>query len=155
MKNLREKYTANFKRDYVAGSAIVIFILIVISEIFLAVYIPLSMKRENAMALAVRRLEFLEVFDDTRNFAVPLRVKNDVAQAEISLIAWNLNRMAEYLRQYSRYLTSDELAVLKKQLFEMNAAVFYLRHGVPYSKEHVIDYTPYLERIMKQSGVIK
>ena len=51
MENIRSKYTANFKRDYVAGSAIAIFFLIVISEITLAVSLPLYMRSENGCRL--------------------------------------------------------------------------------------------------------
>ena len=155
MKNLRAKYTANFKRDYVAGSAIVIFFLIVISEIALAVSIPIYMKRENAMALAVRRLELIQTFDTTRSVAKSLKVKNETAQAEIDVIAWNLNRMAEYLRQYSKYLSGSEVAVLQQQLIEMSTVLSHLRRGVPFTKRHEIDYTPYLERVMKQSGAVQ
>ena len=155
MKNLRAKYTANFKRDYVAGAAVVIFFLIVLSEIFLAFSVPVYMKQENAMALAVRRLQLIQTFDKTRQAAVTTKVKNETAKAEIAVLAWNLNRMAEYLRQYSKYLSSDEIAVLQQQLNEMDAIVSQLRRGVPFSKENVINYTPYLERVMKKSGVIK
>ena len=155
MKNLRSRYTANFKRDYVAASAVVVFFLIIISEVFLAVSLPLYMKQENAMAVSVRHLKLLESFDGTRSYAKALKIKDETAQAELALLIWNLNRMADYLRNYSQYLSSDDLAVLQKQLNEMAASIRHLSRGVPFSREYKIDYTPYLERVMKQSGVIK
>ena len=155
MKNLRSRYTANFKRDYVAAVAVIIFFLIVISELVLAVSLPLYMKQENAMAVSVRRLKLLETFDEIRGHAKSVKVKNSTAQAEIDLIVWNLDRMADYLRQYIQYLSSDDLAILQKQINEMNASIASLKRGVPFSREYKIDYTPYLERIMKQSGVTK
>lgn len=155
MKNLRSRYTANFKRDYVAAVAVIIFFLIVISELVLAVSLPLYMKQENAMAVSVRRLKLLETFDEIRGHAKSVKVKNSTAQAEIDLIVWNLDRMADYLRQYIQYLSSDDLAILQKQINEMNASIASLKSGVPFSREYKIDYTPYLERIMKQSGVTK
>ena len=155
MKNLRSRYTANFKRDYVAAMAVVVFFLIVISELVLAVSLPLYMKKEDAMAVSVRRLKLLESFDGIRGYAKSVKVKNSTAQAEADLIIWNLDRMADYLRRYAQYLSGEDLAILQKQLNEMNASINRLKRGVPFSREYKIDYTPYLERIMKQSGVTK
>ena len=155
MENIRSKYTANFKRDYVAGSAIAIFFLIVISEITLAVSLPLYMRSENAMAVSVRRLKLIETFDDARKKARSIKVKNETAKAEAALLRWNLDRMAEYLRLYAKYLSGDEIATLQTQLNEMRASLNQLQKDVPFSTEYNLDYTPYLERIMKQSGVAR
>lgn len=132
MKNLRSRYTANFKRDYVAASAVVVFFLIIVSEVFLAVSLPLYMKQENAMAVSVRHLKLLESFDGARSYAKALKIKDETAQAELALLIWNLNRMADYLRNYSQYLSSDDLAVLQKQLNEMAASIRHLSRGVPF-----------------------
>ena len=155
MKNLRSRYTANFKRDYVATLAVIVFFLIVISELVLAVSLPLYMKKENAMAVSVRRLKLLESFDSIRKHAKSVKVKNPTAQAEADLIVWNLNQMADYLREYAQFLSGDDLATLQNQINEMDASINRLKRGVPFSREYKIDYTPYLERIMKQSGVTK
>ena len=155
MENIRSKYTANFKRDYVAGSAIAIFFLIVISEITLAVSLPLYMRSENAMALSVRRLKLIETFDSTRKAAQSVKTKNETAKAEAALLRWNLDRMAEYLRRYAKYLSGDDIATLQMQLNEMRASLSQLQKGVPFSTEYNLDYTPYLERIMKKSGAAR
>jgi hypothetical protein len=68
-------YSAKFKRDYVAASAVVIFIAIVLAEIALAISIPAYLKRENAMALEVRRLQLLDSFDGARGMSEKLKPK--------------------------------------------------------------------------------
>ena len=154
MNNLRVKYSANFKRDYVAFFAVVIFFLIVISELVLAVSLPLYMRHDSAMAVSVRRLRLLESFDAARRAAQSLKPKNDTVQAELALLSWNLDMMADYLRRYAKYLTSDEIALLQGQLNEMSASLNALKRDKPFSKEYKIDYTPYLEWVMKKSGVL-
>lgn len=154
MKNLRVKYTANFKRDYVAGAAMVIFFLIVISELFLAVWLPLCMRRESTMAVAVRRLRLINSFDHVRNRARNLSPKDDIAKAEAGILKWNLDLMANYMRSYVKYLSSDELAVMQKQLDEFHAAVTYLSRGKAYSKQQKLDCSQFLEQVMKKSGVL-
>lgn len=155
MENIRSKYTANFKRDYVAWSAVILFLLLVASEITLAVSLPLYMKKESAMAVSVRRLTLLESFDATRRTARSLNVKDETAKAEVALLRWNLDRMAEYLRLYSKYISANDIATLQQQLNEMNASLTQLQKGVPFSEEYKLDYTPYLERVMKQSGAVR
>ena len=72
-KKQKVQYSANFKRDYIAGLAIVIFFAIVIGEIALAVGIPTYLNRESSMAFQVRRLNMLSDFDALRQQAVIVR----------------------------------------------------------------------------------
>ena len=81
-------YSAKFKRDYVAASAVVIFIAIVLAEIALAISIPAYLKRENAMALEVRRLQLLDSFDGARGMSEKLKPKGgETAELEARLVA--------------------------------------------------------------------
>ena len=154
MNNLRLKYSANFKRDYVAFFAVIIFFLIVISELVLAVSLPLYMRHDSAMAVSVRRLKLLESFDSARRTVQSFKPQNDTVQAELALLSWNLDMMADYLRQYAKYLSGDEIALLQGQLNEMSASLNALKRNKPFSKEYKLDYTPYLEWVMKKSGVL-
>ena len=58
--------SAEFKRDYVAALAVLIFSLIVIAEIVLAFSIPWYLKQEDSMATAVKKLELIQSFDKAR-----------------------------------------------------------------------------------------
>lgn len=154
MNKLRLKYTANFKRDYVAVLAVVFFFLIVISEILLAVSLPFYMRRDSTMALSVRRLRLLDSFDAARRTIVRMpKPKDPKVSSEVALLKWNLDLMADYLRRYAKGLSSSEIAVLQEQLNEMTAALTELQAGKAFSREDKLDYAPYLEYIMKKSGV--
>ena len=153
MKDLRLKYTAKFKRDYVAWTAVVIFFLIVASELFLAVWLPVSMRRESALAVSVRRLRLVESFDNVRYRIKALAPKTPNAKAEVGVLRWNLDLMAGYMRSYVKYLSGDELAVLQQQLNEFDAAISYLSRGKAYSKQEQLDCSVFVEQVMKKSGV--
>lgn len=152
MDSLRLKYTANFKRDYVAGTALVIFFLIVGAEIFLAVSLPIYMSREAALAVSVRRLHLISSFDHVRNRARSLKLKNDTADSEAALLVWNLNLMASYLRKYSHYLSGEQLTLLQQQINEMDALVTHLSQDVPISREFKLNCGPYLNMVLRKSG---
>lgn len=152
MNDLRLKYSAKFKRDYVAYLAVGFFFLIVISEVTLAVSLPLYMHRSSGMAVYIRKQTLLQSFDAARSEAKRLNSKEPSVQAEARLIAWTLNSMADYLRLYAKELSSEDVAVLQQQLNEMRSVLAQLRKGKPFSKEYKLDCGPYIERIIKKAG---
>ena len=144
--------SANFKRDYVAASAIVIFILIVISELTLAVAIPSYLYRENAMALQVRRLKLLESFDGARHACNTIKPRGTAAEMEQRLIFWDLDRLAAYLRTDSKNLTSEEIARLQDAVNDVWTVLNLLKRGGSYSKETVIDTRIYVNSLIPKEG---
>ena len=146
-------YSANFKRDYVAWFALVLFFLIVISEVTLAVALPAYMRRDTAIALSVRRLQLVESFDYARGQVPRVKSKKETVQAEVRLISWTLNQMAEHLREHVLQFDSDQIAALQQQLNEMNATLTQLKKDIPFSQEYKLDCTPYIQRTLRESGV--
>lgn len=146
-------YSANFKRDYVAWFALGLFFLIVISEVTLAVALPAYMRRDKAIALSVRRLRLIESFDIARYQATQIKSQKDTVQAEVRLISWTLNQMADHLRENALKLDSTQIALLQQQLNEMSASLNQLKKGIPFSKEYKLDCTPYIQRTLRRSGV--
>ena len=127
-------YSAKFKRDYVAASAVVIFIAIVLAEIALAISIPAYLKRENAMALEVRRLQLLDSFDGARGMSE------------------GLNSLAPYLREHSGALTSDEIAGLQASVTEFTRIMTRLRDQGGFCREQTLDTAIYLEPLLPEEA---
>ena len=152
MNDLRLKYSARFKRDYVAYMAIVIFFLIVISEVTLAVSLPLYMYKSSGMADYIRKQQLLQSFDIARNEIKGLNSKDASVQAEVRLISWTFDSMADYLRDHAKELSPEDVITLQKQLNEMRAAMTQLRRNKPFSKEYKLDCGPYIQRIIKKAG---
>ncbi len=143
--------SANFKRDYVAASAVVIFALIVAAELTLAVAIPTYLHRENAMAIEVRRLKLLESFDNARRTCNSLKPKLPAADMELQLVAWNLDRLAVYLREESRNLDSDEIARLQEAVNDSWAVLNMIRRGASFSKETTLDTGIYVNSLIPKN----
>lgn len=141
--------SAKFKRDYVAASAVVIFFLIVAAEIALAVSIPSYLHRENAMALQVRRLTLLKTFDGLRSQARDTAGKNDAAVMELRLMNWNLNLLANYLRENAEFLTDQELADLQKFVNQSGHIVGLIAAGKNHCREYALDTAPFVDRFVE------
>ena len=107
--------SANFKRDYVATLAIVLFFLIVAAEITLAIAIPSYLRRRNVLALQMRRDILRQRFDNARKRCDKLKPKTgSVAEMELLLVSWNLDLLAPYLRSEIKNMDGDEIAAVQK-----------------------------------------
>ena len=144
--------SANFKRDYVAASAILIFIAIVISELTLAVAIPTYLYRENAMALQVRKLKLLEDFDWARRMCGDVKPRGTAAEMELKLVAWDLDLLAVYLRTESDKLTSDEIARLQSFVDDALAVLNHLNSGKSFSRETAFETRIYVNSLLPKKG---
>ncbi len=152
--SLKLAYSARFKRDYVAAAAVVIFFAIVLAELALAVSIPSYLKRENAMALQVRRLQLRTTYDSARYFADHVKIKGgETSEMELRLVRWGLDALAPYLREYSGDLTSDEIGELDTAIKEMQRVMVRLRDKGAYSVERTLDTSVYVDSILKKTEV--
>ena len=159
MKNLPLQ-SANFKRDYVATSAIVIFALIVVAEITLAIAIPAYLYRENAMALEVRRLKLIESFDYARNRCSgrhmsdkkKLSPKTTAAAMELQLVSWNLDRLAPYLRNEAKNLNSEEIARIQEAVNQSHRVLDRIGKGGSFSQETEIKTDIYIDSLIPNDG---
>lgn len=120
--------SANFKKDYVAASAVIIFMLIVIGEITLAVAIPTYLYHEDTMVLEVKRLKLLESFDNARNRCLRIKPKTTAAAMELQLISWNLDRIA-YMRHDIKNLNIDDIARLQEAVNSSHAVLNVIEKG--------------------------
>ena len=144
--------SANFKRDYVAASAILIFASIVISEIAIAVAIPSYLYRENTMALQVRKLKLLESFDNARRRCESIKPRTNAAKMELKLVSWDLDLLAFYLREERGKLSSDEIAELQNHVNNSHAVLTELEAGRSFSNETRFDTETYIKSIIPKRG---
>ena len=143
-------WSAKFKRDYVAFSAVVIFCLIVLAEIALAVSIPAYLERENAMALQVRRLRMLESFDGARYFLEHTKNNEEKAVMELRLISWNFNLLSVYLRENSGKMTGDEISEVTASIRELDTLARKIDSQGAVCEEYKLDPTFYLNALVPE-----
>ena len=152
----RITYSARFRRDYIAALAVVIFFVIVIAEITIAISIPAYLKRENAMALEVRRLQLLESFDHARNISSKLKVRGgETAELEARLVGWGLDSLAPYLRDHAGSLSGEEIAEMQTTVTEFIRIMTRLRDTGPYCVEQKLDTGGYIDSRIPQEAKSK
>ena len=117
-----KKYSANFKKDYMAYFAIGLFFVIVVIELYMAIWLPVYLKSQNRWALQENRQEMIDRFDGLRSAYTRLKPATQQGKAEIAITLDCLNQNAIYLRKYQDKLTIDQIRTLNSGYQEL--AVF-------------------------------
>ena len=140
--------SAHFKRNTLTALAVVLFCAIILSEIFLAVSIPWYLRREDMMALEVLRLKMRNSFDAARNMSGTYRGRDEVKEAEIRLIRWALDSMADYLRENISSLDAAELKSIQEKIDTLHKIASALQRGENRSREQKLDTSLYLSSLL-------
>ena len=142
-------FTANFKRDYVAFSAVGMFFLIVAAEIVLAVSIPADFVRSNLWDLQIAQQDLLTDFDDLRGRCNRFAGKTPEVTEENNILLWNLNLMSNYIRVNQKRLGWDDIRSLKEDLMQMRQVQSRLVQGKAFNRPRVLNTGKTLDALRK------
>ena len=121
--DLKSKYSCRRKRDYVTLSAVLMFALIVLFELYLIFWLPIQLRQENAMILHVSRQRVTEYADTLRNICRDLKRKDSVEKGEIARIQSTLDVLAIYIRENQEHLNMGQLRELEQTMNRIAALV--------------------------------
>ena len=105
--------------------------------------------KENVMALQVRRLQLLNSFDSLRGQVRSVSA-NENGKKELQLVSWNLNLLADYLREHSPQLTSAEIAQLQETVNEFQRIVQRIGKEGSYTRETSLGVKTYIDGILAE-----
>lgn len=148
MKEL--EFSANFKKDYIAYSAIVIFFLIIFFEIAMAVFIPAHLQIEGVWAREVARQEMVNEFDSIRNAFLRFKSKNEYVEDEAKVIADSLTPLAEYLRQHQYNINFKEIEAINKTINGSRRFYNGLKNKGAYSTDIRLNTENFMKSLEKQ-----
>ena len=143
-------YSTNFKRNYIAFFALALFILMIISELLLALSIPAFIQREDAFAQEIRKRRMLLTFDETRTICKKMDVKDEISAMEKQLLSDNLDYLALYLRKEAERLTPEDVNKLEPIVNDLFIIASKLNHSGSVAKENRISSTSYIRSLIKK-----
>ena len=155
MSSISTRFTANYRRNYVAFLAVALFFLIVAGEIILATSIPLLMRNENLMSEEAARNDLLLNFDRTRARCKAITGLNQQKQEdsiilmEKQLIANALDRFTRYMREEGNRLTPEEVKQISIVVDTLYKAADRLARGESFSKANRLDTGKYINSMLK------
>lgn len=150
MAKIKRIQSANFKRNTLTIAAIVLFGLIVISEVALAISIPWYLTRENTMAREVLQIQLRDSFDYARRLSASANSKSEVRQAEMRLVRWSLDSMTDYLRNYSDKLDTEDLKNIQGTVNSLVQIANRINSRKSYSEEQHLDTGLYVDSLLNR-----
>ena len=148
-------YSAKFKRDYVTVAAIIGFVVLVLSEITLAVVIPLHLRMDDVWMAQIQQQQALSIFDAMRTSIRKAKVSRADAAGEMRLLANNLDFLAIYLRKYREDLSPAEYDQLRKDFTAMQTILAKLRNNKPYVTPQKLDTAAFSAFLIKKAENIE
>lgn len=148
MKKLEQ--SANFKKDYIAYSAIVIFFLIISFEIFMAIFIPAHLQIEGVWGEEVARQEMVDMFDYTRNSFLRFSSKFEYAQEEAGVIGRSMTPLANYLHKYQYKIGPKETKEIKKTISGMSSFSAHFEKLGAYSTDTKLKSGKFIKTLEKE-----
>ena len=142
--------SANFKRNTLTVAAVILFGLIVISEIALAISIPWYLTGENAMAREVLQIKLRDSFDNARRISNETKIKDEIKQTEMRLVRWSLDSMADYLRQHTANLNTEELKHIQGVITSLTQIANRIHSRRSYSVERRLDTGLYVNSLLNK-----
>lgn len=143
-------YSTNFKRNYVAFFALALFLLMILSELLLALSIPVVVQREDAFAKEVRKHRMLKLFDDTRTVCKKIDSKDEITLKEKQLLSDNLDYLALYLRKESDRLTPEDIDKLEPIVNDLYRIASKLKNSGSFAKENRLSSSSYIKFMIDQ-----
>ena len=148
MAKIKRIQSANFKRNTLTVAAVILFGLIVISEVALAISIPWYLTRENTMAREVLQINLRDSFDHARRLSAKSKSKSEVRQAEMRLVKWSLDSMTDYLRTYAAKLNKEELKNIQGTVQSLVQIANRINSPKSYSEEQYLDTGLYIDSLL-------
>ncbi len=150
MAKTKQIRSANFKRNTLTVAAVILFGLIVLSEIALAISIPWYLTGENAMAREVLQINLRDSFDRSRRIANESKIKDEIKQTEMRLVRWSLDSMADYLRQHTENLNTEELKHIQGVVTTLTQIANRIHSRRSYSEERRLDTGLYVNSLLNK-----
>ena len=150
MAKTKQIRSANFKRNTLTVAAVILFGLIVLSEIALAISIPWYLTSENAMAREVLQINLRDSFDNARRISNETKIKDEIKQTEMRLVRWSLDSMADYLREHTENLNTEELKHIQEIVTSLTQTANRIRSRRSYSEERRLDTGLYVNSLLRK-----
>lgn len=150
MAKTKQIRSANFKRNTLTVAAVILFGLIVLSEIALAISIPWYLTSENAMAREVLQIKLRDSFDNARRISNETKIKDEIKQTEMRLVRWSLDSMADYLREHTENLNTEELKHIQEIVTSLTQTANRIRSRRSYSEERRLDTGLYVNSLLRK-----
>ena len=114
--NIKQYYSTKRKRDLVTGSAITLFGVLIVFQIYITVFFPLQLRHQQLLIAEMEKDEMYEQIDRIRDLVRASRGKDYAQTGEIKLVEGVMDQFALHVREHGKEMTPEQVGNLRNVL---------------------------------------
>ena len=122
-KEIKARYSCKRKSDFMTYFAIYFFLLVVVFELYLIVWVPIQLKREDVLQKHVAKENLVTLVDTLRREIGGIRTTSSLNKGEVELTRTVLDHYALYIREHQDALDFSQILDLYKMLNRYQAVI--------------------------------
>ena len=139
------------RKDYITYLAVLLFVMVIVSEILLVVWLPKKLHSEIMWQDQIAKEEMIELEDLLRAYMIDSKPRYREMAGEIELVQDSLNELARYLREFKDYISrsqTDRISACLKGFQKIFAG--NIKQGKSFILDEKLDSKPYLDKLLSK-----
>ena len=100
VKNISQFYSCKRKRDYITWLAIILFVIVLIGQVYLVLFLPIRLKQQETLEYHVARQQLLLQMDEVRSLLRRLSPSGTLEKGEADMIRQTFDKLLLYAREH-------------------------------------------------------
>lgn len=153
VKNISQFYSCKRKRDYITWLAIILFVIVLIGQVYLVLFLPIRLKQQETLEYHVARQQLLLQMDEVRSLLRRLSPSGTLEKGEADMIRQTFDNLLLYAREHEDNMTLPQIVQVHHMTKMLRSAVLRCRAKKYYIRRENIDmpaFVTVLENELRQ-----
>ncbi len=151
-KDLKQYFSCKRKPDIVTGIAIGLFLIVILLQVYLIVFLPVQLREGEALAYNMARDKMLRDIDKLRSALPKVKMPDELAEGELQMTKSAFERLMLYTREHRDGLDLAQVAELAQRFRMFDFMLQRWTAGKPqyYLRREKIDQKKYVRMLEKR-----
>ncbi len=153
--NIKQYYSTKRKRDVVTGLAILLFAILIVSQLYISIVFPLQLRHQKLLIAEMEKDEMYTQIDRIRDLVRATRGKDYAQDGEIKLVESVMDQFALHVREHGKEMTPEQVGDLRNVLSHYELIVMTWREKKTdnfHIRQDTLDTAPYAKKI--ETGIM-
>ena len=151
-KDLKQYFSCKRKPDIVTGIAIGLFLIVILLQVYLIVFLPVQLREGEALAYNMARDKMLRDIDKLRSALPKVKMPDELAEGERQMTKSAFERLMLYTREHRDGLDLAQVSELAQRFRMFDFMLQRWTAGKPqyYLRREKIDQKKYVRMLEKR-----
>ena len=151
-KDLKQYFSCKRKPDIVTGIAIGLFLIVILLQVYLIVFLPVQLREGEALAYNMARDKMFRDIDKLRSALPKVKMPDELAEGELQMTKSAFERLMLYTREHRDGLDLAQVSELAQRFRMFDFMLQRWTAGKPqyYLRREKIDQKKYVRMLEKR-----